>query len=105
MDLRGRTYPGLFTTYDDDDGGDVSVEDHVVGSSEVQQLVYPHAVLQDSPSLLALALVQLHLYTASVPSSASSQAVFNITYSPQCTHHPDLSVLSSLQILVGPLTP
>lgn len=30
MDLGGRTYPGLFTTYDDNDGGDVSVEDNVV---------------------------------------------------------------------------
>jgi hypothetical protein len=31
MDLGGRIYPSLFTTYDDDDGGDVSVEDDVVG--------------------------------------------------------------------------
>lgn len=31
MDRGGRTYPGLFTTYDDDDGGDVSVEDDAVG--------------------------------------------------------------------------
>ncbi|UKZ94800.1 uncharacterized protein TrAFT101_009657 [Trichoderma asperellum] len=38
MDLGGRTYPGLFTTYDDDDDGDVSVEDDAGGGSAITDL-------------------------------------------------------------------
>lgn len=38
MVLGGRTYPGLFTTYDDDDDGDVSVEDDAVGRSAITDL-------------------------------------------------------------------
>lgn len=38
MDLGGRIYPGLFTTYADDDDGDVSVEDDAVGKGAISDL-------------------------------------------------------------------